>query len=172
MALIQYYVPNPLAKMTPTADKNVVSAKAQWILRIASHLLLFDLAVVVMTGGISLIGPVTPIGFAARMVVALGLIAFEGFRRKERFYAYLGLLLLLLPLLHFRAFVCAATGFGITPTRIRAPSMGTSIFKTSIKGSASITSEARNRCERLAARALLFPSEPRCPGFRSFGSDM
>ena len=152
--------------MTPTADKNVVSAKAQWILRIASHLLLFDLAVVVMTGGISLIGPVTPIGFAARMVVALGLIAFEGFRRKERFYAYLGLLLLLLP------FVCAVTGFGITPTRIRSPSMGTSIFKTSIKGSASITSEARNRYERLAARALLFPSEPRCPGFRSFGSDM
>lgn len=89
------------SKMTPTRDKNIVSAKAQWILRGASYLALFDLAVVVMTGGVSLIGPVTPIGFAACMLVALGLVAFEGFRRNERFYAYVGLLLLLLPLLSF-----------------------------------------------------------------------
>ena len=90
--------------MTPTPHKNTVSAKAQWIIRRAFYLALFDLAVVVMTGGISLIGPVTPVGFAARMLIALGLVAFEGFRRNERFYAYVGLLLLLLPLLHFRGF--------------------------------------------------------------------
>ncbi|TDI40549.1 MAG: hypothetical protein E2P02_16795 [Acidobacteria bacterium] len=73
-------------------------------MRITLYVLLVDLALVVMTGGVSLIGPVSTIGFAARSFLALGLVAFEGFRRNERFYAYLALLLLLLPILHFRGF--------------------------------------------------------------------
>ena len=73
-------------------------------MRITLYVLLVDLALVVMTGGVSLIGPVSTIGFAARSFLALALVAFEGFRRSERFYAYLALLLLLLPILHFRGF--------------------------------------------------------------------
>ena len=69
-------------------------------------------------------------------------------------------------------FACVATAFGTTPTRIRSPSMEISIFSTNINGSASITSAARNWCKRPGELALLFPSVPRCPGFRSFGSAM
>ena len=65
-----------------------------------------DLALVVMTGGVSLFGPASSSGFAVRLAIALVLVLAlalcdEG---RRRFCGYVALLLMLLPLLHFRGY--------------------------------------------------------------------
>jgi hypothetical protein len=61
-----------------------------------------DLAAVVISGGVSFIGPVAGIGFALRVALILLLLAFEGWPATVR--AYLAILLLLITLLHYRGY--------------------------------------------------------------------
>jgi hypothetical protein len=76
--------------------------------RAALFLVLFDLGAVVVSGGVSLLGPVAPAGFAFRVALAASLLAldFAGRRplRPGYGYAYVALLLALVPILHFRGY--------------------------------------------------------------------
>jgi len=74
-------------------------------IRIALGISLADLALVVMTGGVSILGPSDGPGFAWRLCVALTLVAADFLGTKGSFrHGYLVLLLLCLPLLHFRGY--------------------------------------------------------------------
>lgn len=74
-------------------------------LRVALALSLVDLALMVMTGGVSILGPVGASGFTWRLLIALALVVadYRASRGSLR-HAYLALLLLCLPLLHFRGY--------------------------------------------------------------------
>jgi len=67
-----------------------------------------DLALTVMSGGVSLFGPVGPGGFFARLGLALSLLAVRcRFRRSSSHlvrHGYVALLFLLLPLVHYRGY--------------------------------------------------------------------
>ena len=61
-----------------------------------------------MTGGVSLLGPIGSTGFTARVGIALALVlanaVSDGHRARTRVYGFVALLLVLLPLLHFRGY--------------------------------------------------------------------
>jgi len=58
-----------------------------------------------MTGGVSIVGPASATGFGVRLVVALGLLFADYLGNKGSFrHGYIALLLLLIPLLHFRGY--------------------------------------------------------------------
>lgn len=61
-----------------------------------------------MTGGVSILGQVEGWGFVIRLGLALALVVANGIRdgdpARRRLYGYIALLLLLLPLLHFRGY--------------------------------------------------------------------
>ncbi len=75
------------------------------LVRLALALTALDLCLIVISGGISVLGPVSGAGFALRLVLALVLVGldFHLVRKPERafLHGYLSLLLLLLPLLHY-----------------------------------------------------------------------
>ena len=75
-------------------------------LRAAILLVFLDLALLVSTGGISLIGPASGEGFAFRIAVALALlgVSYRLDGKCAALHGYAALLLLALPLLHFRGF--------------------------------------------------------------------
>lgn len=75
-------------------------------LRFALLFVLIDLALIVMTGGVSFFGPVEGSGFGVRLGIAFVLLAANALRdpSRRRTYGYLALLLVLLPLLHFRGY--------------------------------------------------------------------
>ena len=75
-------------------------------LRVAVCLSLLDLALVVMTGGVSLFGGVSSSGFVVRLGIALTLVLANAVQdaSRRRVYGYVVLLLVLLPLLHFRGY--------------------------------------------------------------------
>jgi hypothetical protein len=76
--------------------------------RLALALSVLDLAAVVLSGGFSFIGEVSVRGFAVRLSIAGLLLALDFFlHRRPRpasLYGYAALLLILLPLLHFRGY--------------------------------------------------------------------
>ena len=76
--------------------------------RVALWLVALDVVAVVVSGGVSLIGPVTDVGFGIRVgivVVLLGLDAgMHRDRRRAALYGYLAMLLLLVALLHTRGY--------------------------------------------------------------------
>ncbi len=66
-----------------------------------------DLGLIVASGGVSLLGPASGSGFAARVVAILVLLFASGRaggERARRLHAYAALLILLLPLLHYRGY--------------------------------------------------------------------
>jgi hypothetical protein len=76
--------------------------------RLALALSFLDLAAVVLSGGFSLLGEVSFPGFAFRLAIAAMLLWLHFFLRRRlrpaSLYGYVALLLLLLPLLHFRGY--------------------------------------------------------------------
>jgi hypothetical protein len=75
--------------------------------RTALALVLADLGALVVSGGVSLLGPSGPGGFGLRVGLAAALLAADFASRRGRpawGHAYLALLLLLLPLLHLRGY--------------------------------------------------------------------
>ena len=81
-------------------------SKALWV---ALSLLLLDLSLVVVSGGVSVTGPIETFSFGVRIALALGLLVVDSLRhpgRSERrwTHAYLALLLLMLLLLHERGY--------------------------------------------------------------------
>ena len=87
-------------KPAPTLRKRL--ARAALILALA------DLAAVVVSGGVSVLGPVEGPGFGLRVVLVAVLLAADlasrGFPRPAYGYAYLALLLALAPILHYRGY--------------------------------------------------------------------
>jgi hypothetical protein len=78
------------------------------IIKIALVLACVDLGLITVSGGVSAFGPVGIAGFMLRLVMALVLLVIDYFlaraAEKASRYAYIGLLLLLVPLLHFRGY--------------------------------------------------------------------
>ena len=72
-------------------------------LRAASAFLALDIGAVVLSGGVSLLGPVTTTGFVARALLLLVLLAVDRRRRGTRI-GYFVLLVLLVSLLHLRGY--------------------------------------------------------------------
>jgi hypothetical protein len=76
--------------------------------RAALLLALADLGAVVVSGGVSFLGPVEASGFALRVALVAVLLVIDpasrGFPRPLYGYAYLALLLALVPVLHFRGY--------------------------------------------------------------------
>ncbi|HEX9725914.1 MAG TPA: hypothetical protein VGC53_16675 [Vicinamibacteria bacterium] len=73
----------------------------------AFGLLALDLILIVSSGGFSVLGPVTPAGVGLRVAASLLLLALRyrlGGRVSPQWYGYLAILLLCLPLVHFRAY--------------------------------------------------------------------
>jgi len=80
---------------------------AKRLTRAALALVLLDLGAIVVSGGVSLLGPLAPSGFALRVGVALVLLALDFASRRPTggyAYAYVALLLALVPVLHFRGY--------------------------------------------------------------------
>jgi hypothetical protein len=78
-------------------------------IRLALALALADLAAVVISGGVSLIGPAGARGFALRLALVLPLLLGDFFARGRGkaalpTYGYVAVLLVLVPLLHFRGY--------------------------------------------------------------------
>ncbi len=78
-------------------------------IRLALTLGLVDLAAVVISGGVSLLGPVGASGFALRFALVLFLLLADFFARGRRgdalpLYGYVAILLVFVPLLHFRGY--------------------------------------------------------------------
>lgn len=75
------------------------------MIRAVLAVVLVDIALVVMTGGVSMLGPVDSAGFTWRLGLALTLVAADYRITKGSFvHAYVALALLCLPLLHFRGY--------------------------------------------------------------------
>lgn len=77
------------------------------LLRLALALVLLDVAAIVVSGGVSLLGPVGFTGVVLRLVLAAALLVADFFvrgKRRASGYGYVLLLLLLVPLLHFRGY--------------------------------------------------------------------
>jgi hypothetical protein len=87
---------------------NAMRSRSRIVVEIALVLTGIDLGLIVLSGGLSAFGPLDSGGFTFRLVSALFLLGLHYFlaRRPEKasFYGYLGLLLLLIPLLHFRGY--------------------------------------------------------------------
>jgi hypothetical protein len=85
-----------------------VRSKLRLVAKVALLLTGVDLGFIILSGGLSVAGPVGGSGFTLRLGLALSLLALDYFlaRKPERasFYGYVGILLLLLPLLHFRGY--------------------------------------------------------------------
>ncbi len=76
------------------------------ILRTLLGVSVIDLALCVMTGGVSILGAIGTAGFAVRVGIAVALVLANAVtdKARARVYGFLGVLLLLLPLLHFRGY--------------------------------------------------------------------
>src|SRR3989304_5871772 len=75
---------------------------------VSGALLVLDLALIVLSGGFSIYGPVSAPGLWIRITVALAVLALRyrlaGSAASPHWYGYLAILLLCLPLLHLRAY--------------------------------------------------------------------
>jgi hypothetical protein len=75
---------------------------------IALGLVVLDLSLIVVSGGVSIFGVVSVGGFGLRLALSLALLVFRyrlsGVAARRQWYGYFALLLLLLPLLHFRGY--------------------------------------------------------------------
>ncbi|HEY7698571.1 MAG TPA: hypothetical protein VIE88_09150, partial [Vicinamibacteria bacterium] len=76
----------------------------QRLARAALALAVADLTAVVVSGGVSLVGPVAAPGFALRVTAVALLLIGRGWRRPGYGRAYLALLLALVPILHYRGY--------------------------------------------------------------------
>ena len=74
------------------------------MLQFARWLLLIDLSIIVMTGGVSLVGETSGTAFGVRVAIAIALFARAAYHQKRRIYAFIVVLLLLYPLLHYRGY--------------------------------------------------------------------
>lgn len=101
--MLDTWLPRHVPK-TYNSTVNPLSPKL--ILHGALLLVVFDLALIVMTGGVSLIGITGASGFGLRLFVALGLLWASYYQDSSRAHVlgYIAILLLLLPLLHFRGY--------------------------------------------------------------------
>ena len=79
----------------------------RWI-DVALGLVAIDLVLTVVSGGVSILGIVSPSGFGFRLGLSLALLVLSyrlsGVGAPRRWYAYVALLFLLLPLFHFRGY--------------------------------------------------------------------
>ncbi|HEY7819070.1 MAG TPA: hypothetical protein VIG29_12675, partial [Vicinamibacteria bacterium] len=84
------------------------SALTKRFARVALAVVLVDLAAIVISGGVSFLGPVGASGFFWRVVMAAVFLALDffrrGFSRSAYLHAYVGLLVVLLAILHFRGY--------------------------------------------------------------------
>lgn len=67
---------------------------------------LVDVALVVMTGGVSFFGPIASSGFGVRLGIALVLLVANAIKdpSRRRLYGYVALLIVLMPFLHYRGY--------------------------------------------------------------------
>ena len=143
--------------------------------RLALLLVSCDLACVVMTGGVSLVGATSATGFWLRCVLFVGLVFATTLASKRRvaLRSYVVAFVFLLALLHFRGY--RLRGDGLLVLLVRALAR----LRSRCRSFESVHQARHRRCQRLATgpgngacHDTRFLSGGRSPGSRGFGSDM